>query len=106
MYGMKRRCFGKGGREWTPRREAGWNRGRRWADEFGDETGWRPGWRRHQRYERAQDTWGTPPPWAGFWRGHAPDMSLEERKQWLLARREHLKERLAEVEAELRELGV
>jgi len=102
MYGMKGRCFGRRGQVWMSARDYGWGRGWRYEGEFGNEIATRPEW---TRQEIVRDEPATPPPWAGFWRGHAQDMDAEARKRWLQAWREHLKERLAEVEAELRRLG-
>ncbi len=102
MYGRKGRGFGRfgGGHGWGRGGWGGrwgWGRGPRVVDVPPEEERWaRP---------RGSDVMGTPPPWAGFWGGREPRMTVEERKHWLRAWRDHLKVRLAEVEDELRRLG-
>ncbi len=87
------RGWNRGG--WSGR--GGWGRGPRYVEAPAEGERW--------EWTRGSDVIGTPPPWAGFWGGREPQMSVEERKSWLRAWRDHLKARLAEVEDELRRLG-
>jgi len=112
MYG---RGYGRGrkghGFEERPRKGRGWGYGS--GRGFGRGRG-RGGWNvsgevvetpRLVAGEMGPDEDLLPPPWAGFWRNEEASPAGKSRREWLLAWRDRLKERLAQVEAELRRMG-